>query len=334
MARLRQPSAQWMIAILVPLVITLGFVAIFVGGGGLVQTSGPQRPAPTVSLYTDPNGPAAREADALAADPSSNSRDLAVAERLAEVPTAIWLLPEEYPSQTIRRYVSRIISAAFVSGDIPVFVVYGVPDRDCGGASSGGVTSGEYARWVDQIAQGIGRSPAWVILEPDSLAITPQCANPATRIADISTAVDTLSRTDAQVYLDAGHSNWLPVSQMASLLEQVGVSKVRGFATNVSNFNSTASEQAYANELSATLGGAHYVIDTSRNGNGPTSTSEWCNPAGRALGEVPSTVPVGNQDALLWIKQPGESDGECNGGPAAGVWWTSAANELATNAGW
>ena len=33
-------------------------------------------------------------------------------------------------------------------------------------------------------------------------------------------------------------------------------------------------------------------------------------------------------DTNLWIKPPGESDGPCNGGPAAGVWWPAAAREL------
>jgi endoglucanase len=34
-------------------------------------------------------------------------------------------------------------------------------------------------------------------------------------------------------------------------------------------------------------------------------------------------------DAFLWIKQPGESDGTCNGGPKAGSWWNDIAVELA-----
>jgi len=37
-------------------------------------------------------------------------------------------------------------------------------------------------------------------------------------------------------------------------------------------------------------------------------------------------------DAYLWIKRPGESDGTCNGGPAAGGWWIAGALELARNA--
>jgi endoglucanase len=35
----------------------------------------------------------------------------------------------------------------------------------------------------------------------------------------------------------------------------------------------------------------------------------------------------------LWVKRPGESDGSCNGGPAAGQWWRDKALELAGNAG-
>ena len=33
-------------------------------------------------------------------------------------------------------------------------------------------------------------------------------------------------------------------------------------------------------------------------------------------------------DAFLWIKQHGESDGTCQGGPRAGSWWTEIALEL------
>jgi endoglucanase len=81
--------------------------------------------------------------------------------------------------------------------------------------------------------------------------------------------------------------------------------------------------------VSQRLGGVHFVIDTSRNGNGPLDV-EWCNPKGRKLGMVP-TLETGDPliDAYLWLKRPGESDGECNGGPRAGVFWDEQAIELA-----
>ncbi|GAB3170718.1 hypothetical protein GCM10027059_37630 [Myceligenerans halotolerans] len=93
-----------------------------------------------------------------------------------------------------------------------------------------------------------------------------------------------------------------------------------------------------------------FVIDTSRNGQGAWAAPEgvypdaetWCNPPDRGLGLRPTT-DTGNElvDALLWIKIPGESDGECFRGlggpedpergrinPAAGQWFPEQAREL------
>jgi endoglucanase len=95
----------------------------------------------------------------------------------------------------------------------------------------------------------------------------------------------------------------------------------------------------------------HFVIDTSRNGQGPwspTTGEDWCNPPDRGLGLRP-TANTGNDliDAYLWIKIPGESDGECSRGPGprgttsskwdsvdptAGQWNPSMVLELVTNA--
>ena len=112
----------------------------------------------------------------------------------------------------------------------------------------------------------------------------------------------------------------LPAETMAERLRAAGVASARGFSANVSNFKLTADEQRYAESLRTLLGGsARYVIDTSRNGRG--WTGDWCNPSGVGLGSTPRAVSgSGGLDALLWIKRPGESDGECNGGPAAGGW--------------
>jgi len=100
----------------------------------------------------------------------------------------------------------------------------------------------------------------------------------------------------------------------------------------------------------------HFVIDTSRNGQGPwTPTAsypdpqDWCNPPERGLGPRP-TADTGNAllDAYLWVKIPGESDGECTRGlgpagetvdpewglidPGAGQWFPEMALQLAQNA--
>ena len=59
----------------------------------------------------------------------------------------------------------------------------------------------------------------------------------------------------------------------------------------------------------------------------------WCNPPGRALGSPPTTQTADPScDAYLWLKKPGESDGSCNGGPKAGLWYNERALELSRNA--
>ncbi len=96
----------------------------------------------------------------------------------------------------------------------------------------------------------------------------------------------------------------------------------------------------------------HFVVDTSRNGQGPWTPAAdaysgdaetWCNPPDRGLGLRPTLhTGVSLIDAYLWIKVPGESDGSCTrstGGtvdpewgvvdPAAGAWFPEQALELA-----
>ena len=94
-----------------------------------------------------------------------------------------------------------------------------------------------------------------------------------------------------------------------------------------------------------------FVIDTSRNGQGPWTPTvaypdpqDWCNPPYRGLGVRPATVDNPLIDAYLWIKTPGESDGECTRGlgpagttvdpewglidPAAGAWFPEQVLDL------
>ena len=119
---------------------------------------------------------------------------------------------------------------------------------------------------------------------------------------------------------------------MAARLRSAGVADADGFALNVSNFSTTEANVAYGRALSSALGGAPFVIDTSRNGNG--RGDDWCNPSGRAVGERPtSSTGQAAVDAYLWLKRPGESDGTCNGGPPAGTFWAEYAIALVRTAG-
>lgn len=227
----------------------------------------------------------------------------------------------------------RTIRAA---GALPVFVAYNIPHRDCGGYSGGGAPdAAAYRDWINQLAAGLAGSPAVVLLELDSLT-TITCLSSTDqqeRYQLLQEAVTTLTnRPGVSVYLDAGHARWVPTEVMAARLRAAGIDRARGFALNVSGFQWLSDEVADGDALAVRLGGKHFVVDTSRNGQGPASGSvAWCNPVGRALGAAP-TAATGDvyADAFLWVKHPGLSDGTCGrGDPPAGQWWTAYAVGLA-----
>jgi endoglucanase len=232
------------------------------------------------------------------------------------------------------------VGAASAAGTLPVIVAYDLPWRDCSQYSGGGAASpAAYREFIDAMAAGIAGRRTAVILEPDALAEL-SCLSSEQQTSWyslLSHAVTRLSESPAvTVYLDAGNAGWQPAATMAARLRQAGVAGARGFSLNVSNFDATASETAYGEAIVHELGGSgHFVIDTSRNGNGAAPGGEWCNPPGRALG-TPPTAATGNAavDGYLWVKRPGESDGQCNGGPTAGQFWPSYALGLAQGASW
>ena len=263
-------------------------------------------------------------AAAAAAQSGVSPGDAALLRELAQVPTATWL---GQWSGDVASTVRRVVADARVAGRVPVFVAYNIPGRDCGGYSAGGVGSAAtYAEWVEAIAAGIGSAEAVVVVEPDALAQL--CGDQTARIEMLRSAVGLLERNPGtHTYLDAGHSQWVDPATMADRLRAAGAADADGFALNVSNFQTTASNVAYGQAVSALLGGAHFVIDTSRNGNGPGA--DWCNPPGRAVGERPTSATGHLRvDAFLWLKTPGESDGTCNGGPSAGTFWPAYAVAL------
>ncbi len=203
----------------------------------------------------------------------------------------------------------------------------------------GGVNSPDgYKSWVQAFASGIGSNKAAVIIEPDAIAAIDclSASDQQTRFGLIQYVVATLGRLpNVAVYIDAGHSGWVATSVMADRLKQAGISAADGFALNASNFISTSDNVRYGTEISGKISGKHFVVDTSRNGNGATPDHQWCNPSGRALGQKPSTrTGLANVDAYLWIKPPGSSDGQCSGGPSAGVFWPEYAVGLAERAGY
>jgi endoglucanase len=296
--------------------------------------------------WVDPYGPAHLKSKlASKTDPTTS----ALYAKIADNGGAEWI-GDWTPN--VHNWVNRRATAILKSGALPLFLSYNIPKRDCGQYSAGGATAAEgYKQWITAFATGIGNQRAAVVLEPDSLGLLTKVgpsgkpclseADQKERLELLRFAVHTFATLgNTAVYIDAGHSGWLKPAEDAKRLKEAGIDEADGFALNVSNYKSTSTEIAYGKAISKLLGDKHFVIDTSRNGNGPPKCDEsaddekcWCNPPGRALGSPPTASTADPLiDAYLWLKKPGESDGACNGGPKAGVFWPDKALELARNA--
>ena len=263
---------------------------------------------------------------------AGDSRAHVIAERIADVPSSTWFTGAD----GVGGAVDSAVASAAAGNTVPVLVAYNVPGRDCGQYSAGGADGSDaYRAWVDEFAGAISDRPAIVILEPDALAGMDCLSDDLQqdRLELLSYAVDQFAAQapNAWTYLDAGHAEWQPADVMAERLDAAGVAAARGFALNVSNYYTTAQNEAYGADVNAALGSAKpFVVDTSRNGNG--SNGEWCNPAGRAIGVEPNVHTLGDGlEMELWVKLPGESDGDCGigAGTSAGQFVADIAFELA-----
>ncbi len=289
-------------------------------------------------LYVDPNGAAADQVRAY--DAVGRHSEAAVIRRIADRPAATWFADEApgYPDRA-----RKLVSDARRAGQLPVLTLYHIPNRDCSGHSAGGAAdAAAYRNWIAALASAVRGHRAVVVLEPDAVAQAVKgclrsSAAVSERYALLAHAVGVLrSLPGVYVYLDAGNPSWIrDPARIGAALRRAGVGRAHGFALNVANFETTANNIRYGTAVSRQVSGAHFVIDTSRNGNGPAKVGagdrHWCNPAGRRLG-LPPTTRTGHDlvDAYLWVKRPGESDGACSAGaPPAGQWWPDYALQLA-----
>ena len=287
-------------------------------GDGTAQDPGsdaggaPTTTAASSEFWSDPSSSAADQASTWRDD--GRDEDARQLEKIARQPIAIW--PTGDPGG-VEAETRGIVTQAGAAGKTAVLVAYNVPNRDCGQYSSGGASDEDaYREWVGNMARGLSGGRAVVVLEPDALAQTlTACEGQGEqegREALLAEAVGTLTKAGGEVYIDAGNPGYVTdVGKLADGLRKAGVASAAGFALNVANFKDTPSVVAYGKSVSGELGGARFVIDTSRNGNG--SNGQWCNPAGRKLGTPPQ--PGGGAEMLLWIKTPGNSDGTCGTAP-------------------
>lgn len=287
---------------------------------------------PAWKFWVDPDSQAKRDAQKISPSDGPDARRLRY---IADRPTGTWY--GEW-SGDIGPAVSMQAEAARSEDAYAVYIAYNIPYRDCGQHSAGGASASEYRVWIREFAAALANTKSIVVLEPDALTLN-NCLSEelkAERYDLLRDAVRVLKQNSGtQVYLDAGHSSWLSADETAQRLKFAGIDIADGFALNVSNYQTTESNVQFGWTVQNRLGSQKpFVIDTSRNGAGPSPSNEWCNPRGRALGKEPTTeTGVEGVAAYLWLKRPGESDGACNGGPAAGVWWREMALELAANAG-
>lgn len=223
-------------------------------------------------------------------------------QEIATQPQGVWLIDDGAASQ-----VADVIARARVEGGVPIFVVYGHRVRS--GAA--------YRTWLDRVAAAMATAQSIAIIEPDAW-------DEARYIPAVAYAVEQIKRVagkNVYKYIDAGHPGWMADS---TKLRSLRIDDAEGFSLNVSNFVRTreciAAGRSLANQVNK-----GFIIDTSRNGRG-TAGGHWCNPTHQALGEDPRWVGDSYLHAALWVKRPGESDGDpstdriCGDHPPPGEW--------------
>ncbi|MEU2157779.1 glycoside hydrolase family 6 protein [Streptomyces sp. NPDC019396] len=294
-----------------------------------------QQPKAMDPYWVNPDGKAARQVAEYSE--GGDKKEAALIGKIAGQPVGEWIGPDNPEAEA-----KGFTEAAQKVDREALLVLYNIPHRDCDQFSKGGAADGNaYREWVDKVAKGIGDRPATVVLEPDAVLHLVDGCTPDTyheeRYDLLKGAIARLKKQPAtKVYLDAGNAGWSHPDSLFEPLQWAGIAQADGFAVNVSNFQTTAASKDFGKKLSVKVGNKPFVIDTSRNGNGPYTQGDpkenWCNPPGRALGEPPTTKtddPL--VAAYLWVKRPGESDGDCKGGPKAGDWYPEYALELARN---
>ncbi|CAK4724690.1 unnamed protein product [Aphanomyces euteiches] len=128
----------------------------------------------------------------------------------------------------------------------------------------------------------------------------------------------------SHLYFDVGFwvlKNATEATKVAKAVNYVGSKSregaVKGIVLNTSNLRRTVDMLDKCSlfvEAASVNTTYKCAIDTSRNYRTPNTTTEWCNNKYAAIG-VPPTSQTGYPDLLdyfLWVKVPGESDGECN----------------------
>ncbi|KAK7431051.1 hypothetical protein QQZ08_002331 [Neonectria magnoliae] len=266
-------------------------------------------------------------------------------------------------------------------------VLYNIPGRDYSGGSSPNnipATEEGLQRYKDHFVKPFAAKVAAardlnfaIILEPDVLGNLVTVKDPyfkqnVAHLYERGTAYSIMSLqfTHVSLYLDAANGGWVgwddalepAAKQLARILKRArdhssNRTKIRGFSTNVSNFNpfnaeipepytqgSRSSDESrfiealvpYLEKQGLPL---HFIVDQSRVAL-PGARATWgafgnVHPA--KFGLRPGTR-VDNKyvDQIVWVKPAGESDGngpdmEWSGAPEAGAWFPEYVEMMVRN---
>jgi hypothetical protein len=201
-----------------------------------------------------------------------------------------------------------------------------------------------FKRRIDAVVQATGEHPVVYLLELDAVgASSCMAARHSLKAWErmLRYEVDEMATLKhAVVYVEGGYSDSNNPRYAERVLNSVDIGRVRGFFTNDTHINWTINEIRYGNAISRRTHGAHFIVNTAQNGNGPKLSrdpsqgpEDLCNPPGRGLGPRDTTsTGYPRVDAFLWTHVPGNSSGPCHGGPTAGAFWPARAIVLAGKA--
>jgi len=231
--------------------------------------------------------------------------------------------------------------AASDPGTVPIITTYFL-HPDLGGCPTTAQIDAympTFKAQIDAMASATGAHPAVYLLELDAIGSSSCIARDGAMAAWEAAlrfemhAVQSLPHT--VVYVEGGYSDSNSVGYTAKILKAIDVHSIRGFFTNDTHNQWTSSTVRWATKI-ANKTGAHFIVNTSDNGQGPMlnphprtqGVEDLCNPPGRGLG-IEDTTDTGSTmaDGFLWAHSPGMSSGTCNGGPAGGFWPAKAEAE-------
>lgn len=239
------------------------------------------------------------------------------------------------PGQDIGSTVAAYLEQASLSqpGSVPLLAARYFGSR-CSRKADTPAERAAYASWVKGLAYGIGNFRSVLFLEPGAIS-SAQCmsaAAAAVRAGEIAGAVKALERDPhVVVYVDGGGAGIESAAPVARFLRRAGVARAQGFFLNAFRYDWTTRELSFGQQLSSRLGGRHFVIDTSQNGRGPGRAGARCQQRGRGLGVISTQTGYAKADGLLWITDPGFSNGTCKSAPPAGTLWPAYLISLVTH---